>query len=558
MDEWFDERRNKEQEDPEKIFLHGLDRRDDGHDDRPRGELDVVADRDLLSDPDLKSDFRADRERKHPSPELARAAVDARSDVPAHPVPHPTAPPAPAPVTTDGENRPRGAASKRADLTDGPIASTLWKLAVPLAFGFIINAIYSWTDMYFVSRLGDDATAALGFADQLNFLIFTFGSGFSIGSGIVIARRMGERRERQASVIATQAFTFMALYSTAIAILLYFLIPAIFRVCGIQGQVLSLATLYMSTLLIGLPGNLLTFQANTSIRSTGNTIFPMIVLIISGVMNALVDPVLIFGLFGMPKLGIQGAAISTSLAMWVSAIISMIYLYRGKLGIRLYRPSLRFDWGVIGTIFSIGVPASLQGMAVSSSRVIIISIANVFGTAAAAAYTIGLKVDMLVFTPIFAAGIAIETLVSQNIGARRYDRVKRFRSTALRHLSGVIVAMGLGIFLLAAPLARVFTSDPAVIDLTVHYLHVAVFGYLFFVIGQTGTRSLSGAGHSLRSMMIVMTMLFLGQIPMAYALSHYTPLRETGVFLAVTLGYLIFAVAGTLAVRGERWMYKKV
>lgn len=444
------------------------------------------------------------------------------------------------------------------DLLSDSAGRTLWRLAIPLAFGFIINAVYSWTDMYFVSRLGDAATAALGFSDQLMFVIFTFGSGFCIGTGIVIARRIGEGRRKRAQVVATQSYSFMAIYSTLLALALWGILPSLFQLMGLSGEVLTYTSTYMLTLLLGLPANLLTFQVGTSLRSTGNTVFPMTVLIISALTNALLDPVLIFGLLGMPALGIRGAGISTVTAQWVGAIISTYAIYSGKLGIRLYRPTLRFDWHIVKSIFSIGIPASLQGLAVSSTRVMIISLANWFGTAAAAAYTIGVKVDILVFMPVFAAGISIETLVGQSIGARRYDRVKEFRRVAIRDLALVMVGAGAMIYLFAGSIARIFTSDPKVIELTVRYLHIAVFGYLFFSIGQAGTRSLSGAGHSLRSMLIIAGMLLLVQVPLAYVLSRYTSLAVTGVFLAIALGYFLFAVVSSLAVRGEKWMLKEL
>lgn len=447
--------------------------------------------------------------------------------------------------------------SKARQLTEGPISSTLWRLAIPLAFGFVINAVYSWTDMYFVSRLGDTATAALGFSDQINFVLFTLGSGFGIGTGIVVARRMGEGRSRQASVIATQAFTFMAVYSSIVAVALYFILPYFFPVLGLEGEMLKLTEEFLLTLLIGFPGNLLTFQCNATVRSTGNTVFPMAVLIISALVNVIVDPILIFGMFGMPAMGVRGAAISTSIAMWVGALICIYALYSGKLNIRLYKPTLRFDWGIIASIFRIGIPSSLQTLSVSTARVLIISIANLFGTAAAAAYTIGLRVDVLVFMPIFATGIAIETLVSQNIGAGRLDRVEQFRRTAIRQLGGVIIGMGVLIYFFAGDIARIFTSDPRVIMLTEQYLHIAVFGYIFFVIGQSATRALSGAGHALRSMMIVAAILFLVQVPLAYVLARFTPLQEMGVFLAITISYLALAIAGGFAVRGDKWMMKR-
>jgi Na+-driven multidrug efflux pump len=200
----------------------------------------------------------------------------------------------------------------------------------------------------------------------------------------------------------------------------------------------------------------------------------------------------------------------------------------------------------------------MQGLAVSFCRVLLIALANQFGTAAAAAYTIGLRVDIIVFMPIFAVGIAIETLVSQNIGAGRLERVKEFRETAIRHLGGVIIAMGAIIYFIARPIAMLFSEDPAVVSLTVTYLHIAVFGYLFFVIGQSATRSLSGAGHALRSMLIIAGVLFLIQVPLAYLLALKTTLQVSGVFLAITISYLIFAVVGTWSVRGREWMLRKV
>ncbi|HVZ41466.1 MAG TPA: MATE family efflux transporter [Candidatus Kapabacteria bacterium] len=450
------------------------------------------------------------------------------------------------------------AREERNALIDGPIAPTLWRLAVPLAFGFIINGVYAWINMYFVSRLGDTAIAAIGFSDQINMTVFTIGSGFCIGTGIIVARRIGEGRSRQASAIATQAFSFMALYATLAAALLYVAIPHVLVLLQLRGEMLELTRAYQLTILFGLPANLLTFQANASIRSTGNTMFPMVVAITCAIVNALLDPVLIFGLLGMPKLGVQGAAIATTAAQWVGAVIATTALYSGRLNFRLHRPTIRFNRDVITSIFRLGVPSSLQSLSVSLGRVILISVVNLFGTAAVAAYTIGLRVDVLVMMPVFATAIAIETLVSQNIGARRFDRVHAFRITARRHLLLVVAAMGMLIYLFAGALAGIFTNDPQVAALTVRYLHIAVPGYMLFVIGQTATRALSGAGHALRSLGITAAVLWFLQIPLAYLLARFTTLGETGIFIGITASYLLFAGISTYAVRGSRWMMKTV
>jgi putative MATE family efflux protein len=448
--------------------------------------------------------------------------------------------------------------SGEADLINGPIASTLWRLAIPLTFGFMINAVQSWINMFFVSRLGSNVIAAIGVSDQVNFVIFTLGSGFCIGTGIVVARRIGEERRDEASRVATQAFSFIAVYATAVAAIVALALPLLLHAMRLPSAVSALATDYLLTLLLGFPASLLIFQVNASVRSTGNTVFPMVVLSMVALLNVALDAVLIFGLLGMPKLGLHGAAIATVTSQWIGAIASAIVMFSGRLSLRLDGVTVRFDRELIASIFRLGVPASMQGLSVSVCRVLLIALATQFGTAAAAAYTIGLRVDIVVFMPIFAAGIAIETLVSQNIGAGRLDRVKEFRDTALRHLGGVIVAMGATIFAIARPIAHVFSHDQRVVDLTVDYLHIAVFGYLFFVIGQTATRSLSGAGHALRSMLIIASVLLLVQLPLAYWLALTTSLRLSGIFLAITISYLVFAVIGTWSVRGMAWMTKRI
>lgn len=447
---------------------------------------------------------------------------------------------------------------RRGDLLSGTEGRSLFRFSIPLAFGFVINAVYAWTDMYFVSRLGGSSIAALGFSEQINFVLFTLGSGFGIGTGVVVARRIGESRRTRGSAIATQAMSFMVIYSTLAAVILIAILPELLRALNLGGDVLELTHDYMFVLLFGFPANLITFLANSTIRSSGNTVFPMSVLIISALTNGILDPILIFGYLGLPAMGIEGAALSTVISQVVGAAISLVALYSGRLNIRLFRPSLRIDWSSIATIVKVGIPSSLQTLSVSLSRVAMISLANAFGVSAAAAYTIGLKVDILVFMPIFAYGIAIETLVSQSIGAGRLEKVKKFRSAAIRQLGGFIALVGVAVYFFAEGIARIFTTDPAVIQPTISYLHYAVFGYLFFVVGQAGTRSLSGAGHALRSMLIVAAMLFLIMLPLAWLLSHETALRERGVFLSIAITYAAFALIATLAVRGTAWMKMRI
>lgn len=446
----------------------------------------------------------------------------------------------------------------RPNLVEGEIHSTLRRLATPLALGFVINAIYTWTDMYFVSRLGDVATASLGFADQIDFVIFTLGNGFCMGTGVIVARRMGEGKKTQAEAIVTHAFSFMLIYSILVSILIYLIVPTVFASLGLKGDLLRNSTIYMQTLLIGFPGSMITFQANASVRSTGNTVFPMLVLFCSAILNACVDPILIFGLYGFPKFGIQGAAISTSIAKWFTAILTTSMLFSGRLNIQLYKPTTKINWSIIKNIFKVGLPQSLQTLTVSLSRVFLVSICNKFGTEAGAAYSIAQKVDALAFMPVFAFSIATETMVGQNIGAKKYDRVKKLMKSSILQLSIITLFIAIFYILFAKNIATIFTNTQLVINYVSRYLHVTVLGYFFFIIGITCARSLSGAGHSLRSMIIVSVVLFLFQVPLAYVLSNYTPLGIDGVFWGITISHFCYAIISILNIRGDKWMLKKI
>lgn len=375
---------------------------------------------------------------------------------------------------------------------------------------------------------------------------------------LLLQEELEKEKKNQAEKVVTHAFSFMMIYSVIVASLLYFVVPFVFILIGLKGELLQKSTIYMQTLLLGFPGSMITFQSNASVRSTGNTIFPMLVLFFSALINACCDPILIFGLFGFPKFGMQGAALSTSIAKWFSAILCIYILFTGKLNLKIQKPTLKIDWRIIKNIVQIGIPSSLQTLTVSVSRVILISFSNFFGTESAAAFTIGQKIDALAFMPVFAFAIAIETMVGQNIGAKKFERVKQFIKSAIFQLSCIMLIVGIIYLLFAKNIAGIFTNNNYVINLVKNYLHITVLGYFFFIIGQSCSRSLSGAGHSLRSMFIVASMLFFIQIPISYFLSKHTSLNVEGVFWGITIGHFVYASISIFAIRGNSWMLKKV
>jgi putative MATE family efflux protein len=418
--------------------------------------------------------------------------------------------------------------------------------------------MYSLIDTYFVSHLGKSAIAAIGLSEQLGFFVFNFGSGFAIGTGVILARRIGEGNREAANHTATQAVMSMIFFSVLLVAVLYLALPSILLLLMKDPEVRHFAYLYLSVLLFGVPGNFITFLVSSIVRSSGNTVLPMTILVITTVINAILAPILIFGIGPVPALGMTGAGLATATAQLTGAGISLYVFMSGKTSVHFIREKFGFDFPLLGRIIRQAIPASLQMFSVSITRLSLFSIASTFGTSVVAAYTLGLKVDLFVFMTVFATGVAVEVATGQNLGAKKPERIWLFHKAAIRQLIWVVVILGFCAYFFGEYYAGIFTTDQSVISEAVTYLHIAVFGYLFFAVGLVTTRVISGAGAAIRSMAIVAGSLLFLQLPASYVLAAYTPLHQTGIWVGVVTGYILFTVIALVNLHNKKWMTARV
>ncbi len=448
----------------------------------------------------------------------------------------------------------KGRERGRVDLLNSPFVPSLTKFAIPLTFSFLVNMIYSLIDRWFISSLGTDAIAAIGLGEQLGFLVFTLGSGFCMGTGIIVARRIGENDRDGADRVATQAVIFMFIATVVLTVLLEISLPTILAAFGLSAAVTSYARQYLSAVLLGFVGNLITFQINSIVRSSGNVFYPMIVLLATTLINAMLAPLFIFVL-GM---GIFGAGLATAVAQTMGMVFNLYLMVSNRTGIKLKLESFRFDWSVIRRIVSLGIPSSAQMMAVSLTRISIFKLVAAFGTSVMAAYTLGISVDFIVFMFVFSLGISVEVATGQNLGARKFDRVLGYHTAGLKLIAMIVAVMGFLAYTFGPHFAALYSTDAVVIDETQKYLHVSVFGYLFFGIGIISARVISGAGAAYLSLAIVAGSIVLLQLPLVYALSHFTGWNQTGIWIGAATGYALFAAIGMYAVRSKIWMKARV
>lgn len=448
--------------------------------------------------------------------------------------------------------------SKSVNLISGPIDSSLRKFAIPLALSFLIQNLYTWVDMYYVSRLSPTAIAAIKVCEQLIFFLFSIASGFAVGSGVVVARRIGEGDKSKANHTATQSLLLMLIISVILAIIFYFTSPQILELMRIKGEVYDLSVQYLSMIIFGIPANFLIFHINAIVRASGNSVFPMTILITANVLNAIIAPFLIFGLGPFPRMEIYGAGLATAIAQNVGIMIALAFILKKYTPIELELKSLKIDLDIFKKILKIGVPATLQLIAVSVNRIMLTSIANMFGVTVLTTYMFGLGVDLFVFMTIFAVGAAIEIITGQNLGANKIDRIFAYHKSSIKQLSVVMILLIIVVFIAGEKFTLIFINDPVLIEEIVIYLRITVFTYIPFAIGIVSLRVISGSGDYNRSLRIVLFIFFAVQLPLCYILSQFTPLDYFGIWYGILFSQIVFALISLRILYKKKWISIKV
>ena len=447
--------------------------------------------------------------------------------------------------------------AKNVDVIDGDINSTFRKLAAPLAFGFVLNIVNGWVDKIYVSRLGNIELASMGVSEQLNLLIFALGMGFAIGTGVVVARRIGEGKQSEANQIATQALTIMFVYAIFVAIICYLSLDLLLSALGYSGEIKTYSLSYMHALLLGAPFNFLIFQSNAIVRSSGNTVFPMYMIGLTILINAILAPLLIFDIILPTGLGIFGAGLATAIAQFCGFLVALYVLIKGYTPVTLELKGFKPNMEIIKLIVKRGIPSTLQYLSLSFNRMGMFALANTYGVKVVAAYTLGLSFDLFSLMPIFGAAAAVEIISGLNRGAGRIHRIFDYFYSAIKQISFLVVPLMALAFFGGEKFASLFTDDIEIIKETGNFLSVTSLAYMFFAVGVICTRVISGAGDTFRSFYIYSGVLFVVQLPLAWILAKGFGLGQSGLYYGIFSSYLFFMFLGLYHIYRMKWLRVK-
>ncbi len=427
----------------------------------------------------------------------------------------------------------RGA--NRVTMTEGPLLGVLLRVAWPITAAGLTQALHQIVNAWFVGRLGADAIAAVSASGSLFFIFISLGSGLSTAGGVLVAQHIGAGKTEATDHIAAQTLLMVFAVGIAFAATGFALARPVLRLIGVEADVYDLTWHYLTVSYFGLVPMFAFMSLQAMLQSSGEVKFAMQAMIGAVLLNAALDPVLIFGTRPLggawDGLGVAGAALATVLAQTTAFSALLRHMMSGRSALHLKRRDFRPDWGHIRLALGIGLPASLEQGGRTFGSLLLMSLAALFGTVSLAAYGIGSRPFFFWFTPMLGLSIATAAVVGQNIGAGLMERAEQ-----AARVSAWLSFIGFSIIgLVHLPVLRAITEalapgEPEVVEQAMQF-GWAVFPFMgFMALVQALNGAFRGAGSTRQSMTISLVMQYALQIPFAWGIAFLTPLGVQGVW----------------------------
>ena len=433
-------------------------------------------------------------------------------------------------------------ASYEIDMCSGKLLPKVIAFALPLMLSGILQLLFNAADIIVVGQFtGKEAMAAVGSTGSLNNLIINIFLGLSIGSSVLMARYYGAKEERNIHELVHTSILLSLLSGFVLVILGLILARPLLSLMGTPYDVIDQAVLYMRIVFLGMPA-LMTYDFGAGIlRAIGDTRRPLIFLFIAGIINVCLNLFFVIG-FG---LGVAGVAIATIISQYTSAALVVLCMMRSSASyhlslkeLKIYRPKLR-------QIIRIGLPAGVQGAVFSISNVLIQSSINSFGSVAVAGNTAASNIEGFVYTSMNSMYQASTSFTSQNVGARKTERIVPILATCLGCVTVIGLVMGGLATLFSHQLLSIYSSDEEVIRIGMERLMYVCLPYFLCGLMDTACGSIRGLGYSIAPTIVSLTGACFLRIVWIYTIFQWDRTLPV-LFLSYPVTWLITALAHTV------------
>ncbi len=420
----------------------------------------------------------------------------------------------------------------RGNLTEGPLPAHLIRLAGPMTWGILMIISFQLVDTFYVAMLGTEALAALTFTFPLTFFIFSFIMGFGIAMSSVVSRLIGTGDEDLVRRVTTQGLFLAFSVGLALSAIGLVLMDDIFRAMGAQEELIPYIHDYMLIWFAGAVCVTLPLVGNAAIRATGDAVTPAFIMTLVALINVVLDPLLIFGLFGFPRLELQGAAIATVLANGIAMLAGLYVIYAKKY---LLNPHYLLNLKEFGNsakrILFIALPAGLTNAIQPVVNAFVITLLATSGPEIVAAFGIVSRVEAFAFVILMGLAVGMGPIIGQNYGAQNYERVRETLFLAIRFSVLWSVGTALVLALGGSFIAGLFSDDQSVIKAASLFFWIVPLSYAFSNLLRGWASAFNAMGKPQISFVMIIFELLVLMLPAVWI--GYKLGGVTGLFFAM-------------------------
>ncbi|WP_082128447.1 MATE family efflux transporter [Kosmotoga pacifica] len=444
---------------------------------------------------------------------------------------------------------------KRVDVLNEDMTSALFKLAWPAVLSMLFQTLYNITDAFWLGKLGKLEISAPTIAWPAIFLVLSLGGGITVASLALVAQYTGKGNDELARKAAGQALSVTFSFAIIVGIIGGFYSKEFLLLLKIPSEMIPYTRSYMSTIFFGTPLAFGLFAVSSIFTGWGDAVTPMKLTAFSVLFNAVLDPLMIFGI-GFPALGVFGAALATVISRGIVLFYALYLLFSDKKGFGLRLKDLIPSKGMISKILKVGLPSSFGNSITSLAFLIIIAMISRYGSVATAAVGVGNRVTSIATMFSFGLAQATSTMVGQYLGAGENAKAYKvvWKSSAWNML--VVGAICTLTFVFGREVTMVFINEPDVLLEGIRYFRIVSLSVPFFATFNIFDAALRGAGHTVLSMFINISRLWVIRIP----LIHYfgASMGTTGIWYAMLISNLLIAAVSAVIILSKTWLRRVI
>lgn len=423
------------------------------------------------------------------------------------------------------------------DFINGNTKKCLLAMTLPMIVAMFLNMAYNLVDSLWIGNLlGETAYAALTNSTPIILLLTSVAMGATNGVSILLSQAIGAKNEQKKRTLISTSFCIAVVFSLLVTLLLELLLPTILKLLNTPMETMSMAKDYLSIYILGYLPVYLYLYFTAVLRSFGNTMFQVIAMLISTILNAILDPIFI------QKIGFQGAAIATLLSQSLCLVFMLIYI-RKK---RIFKFSfVDFDKSTIIPLIKNAIPSVIQQSIPAISTTFLTSLISTYSVSAIAAYGITGKLETILFYPAMAFNMVLTSIIGQCIGAKRADRAKDYLKLSLKYGGVVLLILSALVIAFSTQLSNLFVSSNVVAQIVKGYFMIISIGYILNTITNCYLGSLNGMGSPTKSMLLMIFYYLVVRIPLSYAIS-YAGFGLNGIWVAVFISHVVACITAIL------------